>query len=265
MYTQPTTTHETPAVTAEVTTTGEVDHSLEINRYDHIYTVHDPNLRTTCYSSVGSDSDSEKPETRRVRISMELSLATNLIQKKLAQRLDEFHASSSGSSTHTVLPEDHTESEVDRMLASSDEDTPQAPQALQSIDISNIPPDFNFPPTENFQPIVESLIKENTKIYSTMKKTHQQIHYCPYLRQVQEQSGKAALPLVVEFAPTEDVNNVNKSAMQMAKDFISTLAIFQKNYPGLVLALACPPFHDRSHSLPAYQRLKGTNSRISES
>ena len=58
MYTQLTTTHETPAVTAEVTTTGEVDHSLEINRYDHIYTVHDPNLRTTCYSSVVSDSDS---------------------------------------------------------------------------------------------------------------------------------------------------------------------------------------------------------------
>jgi hypothetical protein len=96
------------------------------------------------------------------------------------------------------------------MLASSDEDTPQAPQALQSIDISNIPPDFNFPPTENFQPIVESLIKENTKIYSTMKKTHQQIHYCPYLRQVQEQAGNAAVPLVVEFTPTGDVNNENK-------------------------------------------------------
>ena len=99
-----TTTHETPAVTAEVTTTGEVDHSLEINRYDHIYTVHDPNLRTTCYSSVGSDSDSEKLEPRRICISMELSHATNLTQKKLAQRLDELHASSSGSSTHTVLP-----------------------------------------------------------------------------------------------------------------------------------------------------------------
>jgi hypothetical protein len=99
------------------------------------------------------------------------------------------------------------------MLASSDEDTPQAPQALQSIDISNIPPDFNFPPTKNFQPTVESLIKENTKFYFTMKKTHQQIHYCPYLRQVQEQAGKAALPLVVEFTPTEDVNNENKLAM----------------------------------------------------
>ncbi len=58
IYTQQPTTHETPAVTAEVTTTGEVDLSLEINRYDHIYTVHDPNLRTTCYSSVVSDSDS---------------------------------------------------------------------------------------------------------------------------------------------------------------------------------------------------------------
>jgi len=181
MYTQLTTTHETPAVTAEVTTTGEVDHSLEINRYDHIYTVHDPNLRTTCYSSVGSDSDSEKPEPRRIRISMELSHATNLIQKKLAQRLDEFHASSSGSSTHTVLPEDHTESEVDRMLVSSDEDTPQAPQALQSIDISNIPPDFNFPPTENFQPIVESLIKENTKIYSTMRRLNSKYTIVPTL------------------------------------------------------------------------------------
>jgi hypothetical protein len=59
--------------------------------------------------------------------------------------------------------------------------------------------------------------------------------------------GKTAFPLVVEFAPTEDVNNVNKLAMQMAKDFISTLAIFQKNYQGLVLALACPPYHDRSY------------------
>jgi hypothetical protein len=46
-----------------------------------------------------------------------------------------------------------------------------------------------------------------------MGKTHQQIHYCPYLRQVQEQVGKAALPLVVEFTPTEDVNNENKLAM----------------------------------------------------
>jgi hypothetical protein len=65
-YTQQSTTHETLAVAAEVTTTGEVDRSLEINRYNHIYPVNDPNLRTTCYSSVESDSDSEKLEPRKV-------------------------------------------------------------------------------------------------------------------------------------------------------------------------------------------------------
>ena len=403
-------TQEVPAVAAEVTATEEVDHSLEINRYDHIYPTHDPNLRTTCYSSVGSDSDGEKIEPRRVRISMELLRATNLIQKKLAQRLDEFHASSSGSSTHTVLPEDHTESEVDRMLASSDEDTSTAHQAAQNIDISSIPPDFHFPPTENFQPIVENLIKENTKIdiYNIFKiirnfpqlciklatQVHEQIaagkqvpqsaktflyknrskvlygqlekhvkerhlsgkiswvdlsytevesftlaspptdqldyeryrlgpiaqtitgeaipkhiiknckaiivafsdvytqlddryisnilNMAPgenlyyngedspansllaYLRKVQEQVGEASLPLVVEFTPTRTIQGDHKLAMQMVKDFISTLAIFQKDYSGLVLALTCPPFYDRSYSLPAYQKLKGTYTRISE-
>jgi hypothetical protein len=85
-----------------------------------------------------------------------------------------------------------------------------------------------------------------------------------YLRQVQEQVGKAAFTLLVEFTPTRHVNSDHKLAMQMAKDFIFTLAIFQKDYSGLVLALACPPYYDRSYSLLAYQRLKGTNSRISE-
>jgi hypothetical protein len=68
IYTQQQISQEAPAVAAEVTTTGEMDHSLEIDRYHH---TNDPNLRTTCYSSVGSDSDSEKIEPRRVRISME--------------------------------------------------------------------------------------------------------------------------------------------------------------------------------------------------
>jgi hypothetical protein len=73
-----------------------------------------------------------------------------------------------------------------------------------------------------------------------------------YLRQVQEQVGKAAFTLVVEFTPTRHVNSDHKLAMQMAKDFISSLAIFQKDYSGLVLTLACPPYYDRSYSLPAY-------------
>ncbi|MFN9687072.1 MAG: hypothetical protein ACK583_17635, partial [Cyanobacteriota bacterium] len=120
IYTQQQISQEAPAVAAEVTTTGEMDHSLEIDRYDH---KNDPNLRTTCYSSVGSDSDCEKIEPRRVRISMELLRATNLIQKKLAQKLDEFHASSSGSSTHSVPLENYTESEVEKLLTPSDDDT----------------------------------------------------------------------------------------------------------------------------------------------
>jgi hypothetical protein len=73
-----------------------------------------------------------------------------------------------------------------------------------------------------------------------MGKTQQQMHYCPTLdMQVQEQVGEAALPLVVEFTPTRHIQSDNKLAMQMAKDFISTLAIFQKDYSGLVLALTC--------------------------
>jgi hypothetical protein len=32
----------------------------------------------------------------------------------------------------------------------------------------------------------------------------------------------------------------------------------------LVLALTCPPYYDRSYSLPAYQKLKGDYSRFTE-
>jgi hypothetical protein len=407
IYTQQQISQEAPAVAAEVTTTGEMDHSLEIDRYDH---KNDPNLRTTCYSSVGSDSDSEKIEPRRVRISMELLRATNLIQKKLAQKLDEFHASSSGSSTHSVPLENYTESEVEKLLAPSDDDTPQAPATAPSIDISNVPPDFKFPPPENFQPIVESLLMENHKvdIYNIFKiiqkfpslciRLATQIHehiasgkqvpqsaksflyknrskvlygqlekhvkdrhltgliswvdvsytevesftlapppadqldyeryrlgpkattitgealprhivkgskvitigfsdiytqiddrylngvlnlapgmslfyngddtpensLLAYLRKVKTQVGDTALPIVVEFAPTRSTRGEAKLAMQMAKDFISTLSIFQQDYPGLVLALTCPPYYDRSYSLPAYQKLKGDYSRFTE-
>jgi hypothetical protein len=98
---------------------------------------------------------------------MELIRATKLIQKKLTKTLDEFNAlnsgSSSGSSDHNDLKTDPTESEIDNMLASSEEDNPKSPQAVEH-DITNIPPDFHFPPTENFQPIVESIIKENSRI-----------------------------------------------------------------------------------------------------
>jgi hypothetical protein len=93
------------ATTVDVTTEAEaLDNSLEITRYGLQDIHNDPHLHTTHYSSVGSDSDSEQIEPRRVRISMELIRATKLIQKKLTKTLDEFNAlnsnSSSGSSDH---------------------------------------------------------------------------------------------------------------------------------------------------------------------
>jgi len=415
IYTQQLPVPEMPTATVDVTPEAEdLDSSIEITRYSLQDIPNDPHLHTTHYSSVGQDSDNEQIEPRRVRISMELIRATKLIQKKLTRTLDEFNAlhsgSSSGSSDHNDVKTDPTESEVDRMLASSEEDSPKSPQAAEH-DITNIPPDFHFPPTENFQPIVESIIKENTRIgvYNILSiirafpqlciKLATQVHehiaagkkvplsaktflyknrskvlfgqlekhvkerhassriswldvsftevetftlatppadqldyeryrlgpvtqtitgepvpqhivksskavmvafsevytniddryianllnmapgrnlyytgedtadntLLAYLRKVQEQMGEdASLPIVVEFAPTKYINYNLGVAMKMVRDFCATLAIFQENYPGLVLSLACPPYYDVTYSLPAYQRLKGINSRITE-